>query len=409
MRRSRPSHSALAQRRAGGIADANIRRRIVTETHTESNGCTRRQFIGRTGGALLLAATTPGWLSKSAFAGAVIRKSHEVTIGTFGPSHCATSVVFSSLRGFFKSDGLNVRVINYDNMMDIAADLASGKLDFGQLVVPLVMAMHVGAAPFKESMPMAVCQIGGVNGAAIMVRKGANILVPEDFKGKVVANHSKLSVHYLLTRMFLETNGLSSPKDVEFKIVKLDEALGAMEAGAIDSFVMPEPQNALAELKGVADIFLLSKYMWPNHPCCAFVTRKYFFDKNSQLVADVFRVTTRSALYVNRPETRGEVVNVIRSVPEFRYDLVPKEALLKSFTPGRSDFFPFPYRSSGQLIAEIMKKYQLLPGDADETALARDVFQSELSRKLIAELGDEAPESSFRIEKILGNLKSYPD
>jgi hypothetical protein len=42
-------------------------------------------------------------------------------------------------------------------------------------------------------------------------------------------------------------------------------------------------------------------------------------------------------------------------------------------------------------------------------ALARDVFQSDLSRKLIVELGEEAPESNYRVEKVLGNLKSYSD
>jgi nitrate/nitrite transport system substrate-binding protein len=392
-------------------ADDKDRRKIVptSKTGSEPEGCSRREFIKQAAGSIVGAVSLPGWLTRPAFAQIGPPRTHEVTIGTFGPSHCATSVVFSSLRGFFKSAGVNARVINYDDMRKIAADLMNGSLDFGQLVVPLVLAMHTGAAPFHVSIPMAVCQIGGTNGAALMVRRGAEIHNPEDFKGKVMANHSTLSVHYLITMMFLETHGLSYQKDVNFKSLKLDDVLDAVGAGQVDSFVMPEPKNALAELKGIADVFLLSKYIWPNHPCCAFVARKDFFEKNRELVADVFRVTTRGALYVNRPDTRDEVVDVIRSVPDFNYDKVPRAALLKAFTPGRSDFFPFPYGSSGQLIAEIMKKYQLLPPNVDEMALARDVFQSDLSRKLIVELGEEAPESNYRVEKVLGNLKSYSD
>lgn len=375
----------------------------------ESKGCTRRQFVSRAGGALVCAASAPGRLTRQAFAQQVTSRAHQVTIGTFGPSHCATSIVFSSLRGLFKDAGINVRLINYDDMGRIAVDLINGDLDFGQLVVPLVLAMQTGAAPFGVPTPMAVCQIGGTNGAALMVRKGANIQSPEDFRGKVMANHSKLSVHYLITMMFLETHGISYQSDVVFKRVKLDDILHAVETGEVDSFVMPEPKNALAELKGIADVFLLSKYIWPNHPCCALATRMEYLEKNRELVADVIRVTTRSALYVNRTETREEVVDIIRSVPDFNYDKVPGAALLKAFTPGRSDFYPFPYASSGQLIAEIMKKYQLLPLDTNEMILARDVFQSELSRKIIAELGEEPPESNYRIEKVLGNLKSYSD
>lgn len=375
----------------------------------ESKGCSRREFITRVGGAVVGAASAPGWLTWQAFAQPGMSKTHEVTIGTFGPSHCATSIVFSSLRGSFKDAGINVRLINYDDMGDIAADLVNGSLDFGQLVVPLVMAMHTGAAPFNAPIPMAICQIGGTNGAALMVRKGVNIQNPEDFRGKVMANHSKLSVHYLITMMFLETHGLSYQKDVNFKLVKLDDILAAVESGQVDSFVMPEPKDALAEFKGIADVFLLSKYIWPNHPCCALVTRREYLEKNRELAADVIRVTTRSALYINRPDTREEVVDIIRSVPDFKYDKVPRAALLKAFTPGRSDFYPFPYGSSGRLIAEIMKKYQLLPSDTNEITLAKEVFQSELSHKLIAELCEEPPESNYRVEKVLGNLKFYSD
>jgi nitrate/nitrite transport system substrate-binding protein len=273
--------------------------------------------------------------------------------------------------------------------------------------VPLVFAIHAGAKPFSNSTPMVITQIAGTNGAALMVKKNANISSPADFKGKTMANHSKLSVHYLINMMFLETNGLNYKEDVNFQVIDTEHILDAMKDGKVDTFVMPEPKNAVAEAKSIGDPYLLSKYIWPNHPCCSLAARRDFYDANQSLVRDVTRTITKSGLLVNQPETREETINLLQTIPDYQYDKVPKPALLKAFTPGRSDFYPFPFQSSALLIIEIMKKYNLLAATIDDRSMAREVFQSSLSRSIMAELGANPPESDFRTEKILGKLKNY--
>lgn len=371
------------------------------------SSCDRRKFIKKTGSVLLSSAALSTGIIKSDKVLAAITGSREINIGTFGPSHCSTPFVYTKLRGFFKEGGLSVNLINYPTMPLIAKDLVSGKLDFGQLVVPLVFAIHTGAKPFTSKTPMVITQITGTNGAALMVKKGSGITGPMDFRGKRMANHSKLSVHYLINMMFLESYGLDYKKDVDFSVIQPNEVVDAMKNDEIDTFVMPEPKDAITEAKGIGEVYLLSKYIWPNHPCCSLVTRKEFFDKNRALVTDVTRMMTKGALLANLPETRVETIDVIRSSSDYKYDKVPREVLLKAFTPGRSDFYPFPYQSTALLIIEIMKRYNLLSSDINNRKLAQDVFQSDLSRKIMAELDADPPETNYRIEKILGKLKDF--
>jgi nitrate/nitrite transport system substrate-binding protein len=368
---------------------------------------TRRKFIKKAGTFLLSTAAVGIGLARPESLLATVTVPREITIGTFGPSHCAATFVATKLNGFFREEKLNVNLVNYPDMPMIAKDLASGKLDFGQLIVPLAFAMHTGSKPFATTIPVVIPQIAGTNGAALMVRKGSNILKPSDFKGRTVASHNRLSVNYLINMMFLDANGLDYQTDVNFKMIELDKVMEAMRTGQVDAFVMPEPMDAMVEQNGVGKVHLLSKYLWPNHPCCALVCKKDFFDKNTELVASVTRMMTKGGLSINEPDARGTTINLLRSTPSYRYDTVPKEVLEKAFTPGRSDFYPFPYQSSALVIIEIMKRYGLLPETVENSKLAREVFLSDFSRKRMHEIGAKPPENDFRVEKILGKIKTF--
>ncbi|MBU4306087.1 MAG: ABC transporter substrate-binding protein [Candidatus Omnitrophica bacterium] len=368
---------------------------------------TRREFLKNMG----IAAGTACFAGleilspEQIFAQVLVPK--EINIGTFAPSHCAVPFVYARLKGYYKDENLNVNLINYPDMPSIAKDLAGGKLDFGQLITNLPLVMHTGSKPFESAVPMVILAVTGVNGAALMVRKGANITSPADFKGKTLSNHSKLSVHHLINRMFLEHHKIDYEKDIQFKITELDNVVDAMKNAEVDAFVMPEPKDALVEHLGLADVFMLSKYIWPNHPCCVLTAKREYFDKNKGLAETVARAITRAALSANEAATREEIIDVLQSSPDYKYDKVPKAVLMKAFTPGRSDFYPFPYQSMARLIIEKMKEYKLLPAETNNKQLAEDVFLSDFSRKIIKDLGATPPKSNYRPEKILGVEHKY--
>jgi nitrate/nitrite transport system substrate-binding protein len=108
-------------------------------------------------------------------------------------------------------------------------------------VVPLAFAIHAGAKPFSKPIPLVITQIAGTDGAALMIRKKAGILAPADFKNKNISYRNKLSVHFLLSMMFLEKYGLGAQKDLNIKIIELGDMIQSVTAGQTDAFVMPEP------------------------------------------------------------------------------------------------------------------------------------------------------------------------
>ena len=60
-----------------------------------------------------------------------------------------------------------------------------------------------------------------------MVNKDSKIIRPIDFKGKVIATHTRLTVHYLLVRLYLQRNGVDTKNDVTMSIVNLNELTGS--------------------------------------------------------------------------------------------------------------------------------------------------------------------------------------
>jgi nitrate/nitrite transport system substrate-binding protein len=368
---------------------------------------TRREILQQTG-KIILACSLP---ALPGFRPGMVRAAppsrRPITVGIFTPSHCAAPYLLARARGYFKAEGLAVELRRYPTTAQIAADLSGGRLDFGQLITPLVFAMHTGAKPFPSPTPMVVVQITGTNGGALMIGNHSGISGPDDFVGKTVAIHSKLMVHYLLFMLFMESYGLDYRKDINFKLVELDKLVEALRDGKVDAVIMPEPSDAIIEENDDGQVYLLTKNIWPNHPCCSLAATRRFHDANREEVKAFSRALTMGALMANEPDHRDQLIDLLRGQPDFGYDNLPRPVLQRAFTPGRSDFQPFPYQSSARLIIEIMKKHELLDARVDDQAVAGEVFLSGLSREVMQELGATPPVSDYRVEKILGRLKDY--
>lgn len=330
-----------------------------------------------------------------------------VRIGIFGPSHCAVPVVFAHLAGYFTAQGLQVELTNYPSMSAIAKDLISGHLDFGQLVVPLVFALHTGTGPFLDPTPMVIPQITGTDGAVMMFRQGAEIRTPQDLRGKTITNHSRLAVHYLLNMMFLERHGIDVVKDLDFRVMPLNRVTQEMQQGAIDVSIMPEPINAVMENRAIAKAYMLSRHLWPNHPCCCLAARQHTQIRKPRQFEAVTRAMMRASHAVNNPDTREATISLLQGTSDYNSDRISKPVLLRAFTPGRADFHPFPYQSAAILIMEEMQKYGLLDPHVDPQAMAREVFLSQHARKTMTDLNFSPPTDDFRVEKVLGRQRLF--
>lgn len=325
----------------------------------------------------------------------------KIQIGIFSPSHCAAPIIYAEHKGFFSEAGLKVELINYPTMTSLAEDLVTGVIDLGQLTVPLTFSINAGAHPHGLHHPLVMPMILGVHGSNLMIRKDSGISQPADFKDKIIATHTKLTVHYLLVRLYLQRNGIDTEKDVTMSIVKLNDLTKTLNQEKIDAFMMPEPINALAEETGQAQTYILNQFIWRYHPCCGLTSRKDVFvnqDRNKML--DLVSAITRASLHINKERNREELVETLKK-SSYGFESIPRKVIEMAFAFSRSSFYPFPYQSTAVLLLEMMQDYNLLPsGDTERTA--RDVFLSNFLRECLGRIGKKAPRTNFRPEIVLG-------
>ena len=359
----------------------------------------RREFIK--GSLLVTTHFTLASLPRICLAalGAQLKKT--ILIGIFSPSHCAAPLIFAEKKGYFKDEGLRVKLINYPTMSNLAKDLVAGNIDMGQLTVPLTFAIHIGSNPSQVQKSLVMPMILGVHGSNLMVSKDSGISRPTDFKGKTIATHTKLTVHYLLVRLYLQSNGIDPENDVNLSIVNLNDLTGVLQRGEIDAFMMPEPINALAENTDKATTYILNQFIWRYHPCCGLATRKDFFDKEDRnRIRALVSAICRASLYINKERNREELTSVLRKTP-YGFELLPRKVIDIAFTFSRTSFYPFPYQSTAVLLLRMMRDYNLLP-TVDVNRAAHEVFLSDFMRECLAAIGKKAPKKNNRPEIVLG-------
>jgi nitrate/nitrite transport system substrate-binding protein len=374
-------------------------------------GATRREFLATAGGALLAVSAAQladlGALFRMPGAHAAeFKGTKNVSVGIMTPSHCAAPYVYSDIKGLYEKNGLKADVVLYPGMPEIAKDLIAGRIQFGQLMLPLFLAIHTKAGAFKESgVPLVTTQATGIKGGAITVRKDSGIESVEDLAGKKVGSHSPLSAHYLLLQMFIKKNiALKAPIDV--KIVPLEDMIPSLTRGDIDAFIMPEPVNAVAAIKGNGKVIFMTSKLWANHPCCMLSTTGAFAGSNPGTVRAMSLALAEAGLFAEKAENRAAFIDTIATSPG--YAKVPRPVLNLALEAGRADFSPFPYKSSARVVGDFMKTLKMLPESVTPAQIVAGV-DSTYVREALKAAGLDAGLPDYRVERVLGEDMKFED
>jgi nitrate/nitrite transport system substrate-binding protein len=193
-----------------------------------------------------------------------------------------------------------------------------------------------------------------------------------------------------------------SSKDVTLKVMGMDSMIKALETNEIDAFINPEPLSSLAVSKGLAKDFILTKDLWFRHPCCCLTTRRTLFENESNLFQDFVTATLKSSLEINDPTSRELKLKMIwKRLPQFQQ--LPFGVIKSSFTPGRSDFEPFPYQSSARVVAKLLQKNGLISQNVSVEEVASEIFLSDYTRNLMESIqAAYIPSSNDKEEKVVG-------
>lgn len=340
-------------------------------------------------------------LAKEIKASPEIIKKTEWPVAIFYPSHCASPIILANMRNWYKEAGLNVKLVNFPSMPKLVQTVQKEPFLAAQIPTPMLLMLSIKKLLSNEE-PFLLLSILGVHGSALLVTAKSGIQHPKDLKNKRIATPSPGVIHYLLIRLFLEKYKLDLKRDTVLVELPLNEVLNKVTKNEVDAVIFPEPFPSLVEDNVKTQNLISTQFIWENHPCCALATKKSLFEREREAIKILTLFTIKAAYYMDQPSHRAEIIQELKK-SRFHNPQLSDTILLNAFKPGRSDFNPYPYLSTGYVLVDLLQKYNLIPKVAPEE-MVKKIFQLELVKNIYKELKIPLPNTDSRPEVILGEV-----
>lgn len=378
----------------------------------------RRRFLRAVGrgtamaaiGSVLPVASLQALAQEGGRPGALEKK--DLRIG-FIPITCATPLIMAHPLGFYSRQGLNVEVVKTAGWALIRDKMINREYDATHFLSPMPLAITMGAG--SNPAPMHVATIQNTNGQAITLSlRHRDRRDPRSWKGFRFAVPFEFSMHNFLLRYYVAEAGLDPDRDIQIRVVPPPEMVANLRAGNIDGYLGPDPFNQRAVFEEVGFLHLLTRDLWPGHPCCAFGTSAEFIRQNPNTFAALYRAVLTSAAMARDPANRELIARVI--APQ-AYLNQPETVLTQVLTgrfadglgnvrnvPDRADFDPIPWQSMAVWMLTQMKRWGYIKGDVDYRQLAEKVFLLADARKHMKALGMTVPDGAYPRFSVMGRV-----
>ena len=224
----------------------------------------------------------------------------------FIPITCATPLIMAHPLGFYSKQGLNVEVTKTAGWALIRDKMINKEYDATHFLSPMPLAISMGAG--SNAVPMNVATIQNTNGQAITLHvKHKDKRDPKQWKGFKFGVPFEYSMHNFLLRYYVAEHGLDPDRDIQIRVVPPPEMVANLRAGNLDGFLSPDPFNQRAVWEKVGFIHLLTKELWPGHPCCAFACSQRFASENPNTYGALLHALIDATQYSSKAENRKAV------------------------------------------------------------------------------------------------------
>ena len=383
----------------------------------------RREFVklvGAGSAAALLASIFPMSAAKALAQDKLgPPEKKDLKVG-FIPITCATPIIMAEPMGFYKKHGLNVQVVKASGWAMIRDLSINKETDATHMLTPMPLAITMGAG--SQTVPYVMPAVENINGQAItLANKHKGLKSAREMKGFKLAVPFDYSMHNFLLRYVVAEAGLDPDKDIQIRVIPPPEMVANLRAGNLDGYLGPDPFNQRAVYEEIGFIWMLSKDIWPGHPCCAFAATREFAEKHPNTFMALFRAILDATQYAHSPANRKEIAKAIAPRNFLNQPVeVVEQVLTGTFpdglgntrtVPDRIDFDPFPWHSMAIWILTQMKRWGYIKGDVDYKKIAEQVYLASGCRDVMKALGYKAPaQNSTRHTFVLGKTKVFdPD
>ncbi|GGL83989.1 nitrate ABC transporter substrate-binding protein [Pseudooceanicola nanhaiensis] len=415
------SCAGCKQTAAAGAApettDAMLERAVesaVVRSMFGQNDLSRRSFMGMVGGgtvAAALASVFPLDKAKAAILDTLgTPEKTDLNIG-FVPITCATPIIMAQPLGFYEKYGLNAQVIKTAGWAVARDKSLAGEYDASHMLTPMPLAMTLGAG--STAAPYIMPAVENINGQAIVLHNDhKDKRDPKQWKGFTFGVPFEYSMHNFLLRYYVAEHGLDPDVDIQIRVVPPPEMVANLSAGNLDGYLSPDPFNQRAVWEGIGFIHVLTKEIWEGHPCCAFAAPLSFAEELPNTYGALLKSIIDATQYARDPANRKEISEAIAPTNYLNQPVPVIEQVLTGTyadglgevkqVPDRIDFDPFPWHSMGVWILTQMKRWGYIEGDVDYRDVAERVYLAADCRKIMNDLGYEAPEVTYKSHTIMG-------
>ncbi|NMF81942.1 twin-arginine translocation signal domain-containing protein [Nodosilinea sp. P-1105] len=329
----------------------------------------------------------------------------------FLPITCATPIIMSEPLGFYERHGLDVNLMKYASWSVVRDAAIAGELDAFHMLAPMPISISLGLG--STAFPMRLASIENNNGQGIAVAKKhlGKVNGPADFAGMTIGIPFDYSNHNLLLRYYLASGGLDPDQDVRLLVLPPPDAIAQMSTGQIDAFILPDNFTQRVVFEDIGFIHILTKDLWPGHPCCAFVAGQDWIDQHPNTFRAVNKAIIDGAAYANNPANRREIAAAIAPREYLNQPVEVLEAVMTGdFEDGQGNVFnepdriyfdPYPWKSFSSWISTQLVRWGYMPTEkANYDEISQEVFLTDLARELSEELGIDAPQELKRVESL---------
>ncbi len=230
-------------------------------------------------------------------------KVNEVTHSVFyAPQYAAMNL------GFFEEEGLNIELTNGGGTDKSMTALLSGEADIGLMGPEAAIYVYNEG---KEDHAVIVGQVTKRDGSFIVGREADEDFDWESLRGKTIIGGRKGGMPEMTLEYVLKSKGLNPGEDVEVLTnIQFDLTAGAFTGGTGDYATLFEPVASTLESEGKAYVVAAVGEASGEVPYTAYMVKKSYAEKNSDIVNRFLRALVRGQEWVNThtPEEIAEAI-----------------------------------------------------------------------------------------------------
>lgn len=278
----------------------------------------------------------------------------------------AAPLLVAHSAGLYPRDAVAAaKPVLFRSWASLAEAFITRQVDVAHLLMPMAVQLR-----YTLGSGVRVLGWNHTNGSALTVAPDVREL--GDLAGQQVAIPFWWSIHNIVLQQLLRANGLQpvirqsasrGRRTVELIVMSPSDMVPALANRSIGGYVVADPFNAMAQIKGIGRIHTFLGDVWRQHACCVLVTREDVIASRPNAVAAVTNavVAAQARLDTDRPAA-AQALGDGKYLPQpskavalaLTYPKPPYALHHPEWRPQHIGFQPYPYASFTQRLVEAM-------------------------------------------------------